>query len=134
MKTPSKKTVIIIVVAIVLIFALRAAKSKWENSGGDETEKDSNPVSATSSTSTATKSTNLPNCGVGKILKSGDKCKAVFFAQIQINYVHSKLGISKLQEDGVFGGNTKAAFKKLLGKEAGKYQEVVTAVSALKNS
>ena len=137
MKTPSKKTVIIIVVAIIVIFALRAAKSKWENSGGDsnETPEIPNPSGSNSSASKPPKNnnpTNLStNCSKTTVLKKGMTNFCVKSAQELINRNTSKIGISRIGVDGIFGGGTEGAMIALLGKKTGTYKEMVTKINSL---
>ena len=127
MKTPSKKTILIIGGSVLVILILRALKSRYENSG-TFTASGNTPEASTASiipisTPSAPAVLN-ENCDHSTLLKSGDKSLCVQYAQKQINLVNDKLGIAKLDEDGIFGAKTQEAFIKLLGKSTGTYSEV----------
>lgn len=133
MKTPSKKTLMIIGGLILAIFILRMLKSRYDNSGSEEKNKVS-----TSSTSSVSGSGNASptqalksDCDKNTVLSRGQKSTCVLYAQKQFNRFPAKIGISKLTEDGIFGSKTEAAFTSLLGKKKATYTEVVKAVNNL---
>ncbi len=126
MKTPSKKTLLIVGGIIVAIFILRMLKSRYDNRGMDAEI----PTPGTTPTAGSSSSTSLSeNCDKKTKLVKGQKSTCVLYAQKQFNRVYSKLGISKLTEDGIFGAKTEAAFTALLGRKTATYEEIVQAVN-----
>lgn len=122
-------------VAIVLIFALRAAKSKYDNSGTDTKETPDVPSantspSASGSTKKPVKNNNpsnlSTNCSKTTVLKKGMKNFCVKSAQELVNRNNTKVGISRIGVDGIFGSDTEKAMEAILGKKTGTYQEMVT--------
>ncbi|WP_107037848.1 hypothetical protein [Brumimicrobium mesophilum] len=138
MKTPSKKTAIIIVVAIILIFVLRAAKSKHDNSTRDVNKTPEIPNSNSSTPTSSGEVKNIPtnlskNCAKEDILKMGSKNFCVKSAQELINRNADLFSLSKIGVDGVFGGETETAMIAVLGKKTGTYVELTTAINNKKS-
>ncbi|HLW38818.1 MAG TPA: hypothetical protein VKX31_00410 [Brumimicrobium sp.] len=124
MKLPSKKVIIGAVVGILLTLAVRAVILNKRNKS-EAPQK--NADDSTDKKPTGIKNGIPTECDKNTVLKRGKSCQAVLYSQKQINMVFDKLGISKLEEDGIFGSKTEAAFLKLLGKKTGAYTEVVEA-------
>lgn len=127
MKLPSKKVIIGAVVGILLILAVRAVILNKRNKANKSEAPQKNADDSTDKKPTGIKIGMPMECDKNTVLKRGKSCQAVLYSQKQINMVFDKLGISRLEEDGVFGSKTEAAFLKLLGKKTGAYTEVVEA-------
>lgn len=124
-----------IVIALVVILVLYLGYRYWKNKQGSDTEKAINNASssgATNSITTGNSTATSQACTNSTVLKRGmSKCDRIQWSQYYINKVASKLGISKLTEDSIFGAKTENAFQKLLGKSTGTWTEVKAKVDSM---
>lgn len=123
-----------IVIALVVILVLYLGYRYWKNKQSISTEKAINNASsgATNSITTGNSAATSQVCTNSTVLKRGmSKCDRIQWSQYYINKVASKLGISKLTEDSIFGAKTEQAFQKLLGKSTGTWTEVKAKVDSM---
>lgn len=125
-----KVLILIAIGALAFIYIRKVVKLKASANNTAQVPTTGTAGIIASPTTTTTTYDNNTVLKYGMNTKTANK-NVVQWSQSEINKVVSKLGISKLVEDGIFGTKTKAAFQKLLGKSTGSYSDVYTKVQSL---
>lgn len=114
------RTVIIIVIALILAYCLYKYGIKgdplpWKKASQDALPEMGAAATTSAATSTASNST-TSTCTNQTLLKRGSRCDRVQWVQFLYNkYYAIPQGKTKLVEDGIFGANTEAAVKTIMG-------------------